>query len=344
MRKILKKAAIVGGLEAISRLRLGRLFPHFGGRGLIFTLHHVRPKVPQAFEPNDHLEVTPEFLDVTIRQSLAEGLVPVRLADLPGLLADPKEKRRFVAFTLDDGYRNNAEHAAPVFRRHQVPYTIFVTSGFVHRTASLWWEVLALLTQNLSEFALDIGAGSETFSCRNHGDRVRTFNTICRAVNGGMQDVISARLSALAAAHGIDTASLVDDLVMNETELRTLADSDPLADFGGHTLTHPVLSRLDDQRLDVEIRQSMLDVAAMTGRPVTTFAYPYGTRCAYDQRALAAAARAGAKIAVTTRPGVLTQASFDQPMAVNRVSLNGLYQKAHYVPALISGIPFKLKR
>lgn len=344
MRNFLKKAAIKGGLEAISRFRLGRLFPQIGGRGVIFTLHHVRPKVPQTFEPNGHLEVTPEFLDITIRQSLAEGLVPVRLEDLPQLLADPNDRRRFVAFTLDDGYRNNAEHAAPVFRRHQVPYTIFVTSGFVRRTASLWWEVLALLTQRLTAFPLDIGSGVESFSCKSHGDRVQTFNAICRAVNSGLQDVISERLNALAAAHGIDTAHLVDDLVMTEAELRALADSDPLADFGGHTITHPVLSRLDDQRLEHEIRQSMADVATMTGRKVTSFAYPYGTRCAYDQRAFAAAARAGAKIAVTTRPGVLSAESLEQPMAINRVSLNGLYQKAHYIPALISGIPFKLKR
>lgn len=344
MRNFLKKAAIKGGLEAISRFRLGRLFPHIGGRGVIFTLHHVRPKVPQTFEPNGHLEVTPEFLDITIRQSLAEGLVPVRLEDLPQLLADPNDKRRFVAFTLDDGYRNNADHAAPVFRRHQVPYTIFVTSGFVRRTASLWWEVLALLTQRLPEFRLDIGAGVETFSCRTHGDRVETFNAICRAVNSGLQDVISSRLEDLCAANGIDTAGLVADQVMTEQELRTLADQDPLASFGGHTLTHPVLSRVDDQRLEQEIRQSMVDVAAMTGREVTTFAYPYGTRCAYDERAFAAAARSGAKLAVTTRPGVLTAESLKQPMAINRVSLNGLYQKAHYIPALVSGIPFKLKR
>lgn len=344
MRNTLKKAAIIGGLEAISRFRLGRLFPHVGGRGLIFTLHHVRPKVPQRFEPNEHLEVTPEFLDVTIRQCLAEGLVPVRLEDLPHLLADPNDRRRFVAFTLDDGYRNNAEHAAPVFRRHQVPYTIFVTSGFVRRTASLWWEVLALLTQRLPEFSLDIGSGVETFSCRTHGDRVQTFNAICRAVNSGLQDPVSTRLNDICTTHGMDTANLVADLVMTEAELRTLADHDPLASFGGHTITHPVLSRLDDQRLDHEIRQSMLDVAEMTGRQITTFAYPYGTSCAFDQRAFAAAARAGARIAVTTRPGVLTAASLEQPMAINRVSLNGLYQKAHYVPALISGIPFKLKR
>lgn len=343
MRNTLKKAAIIGGLEAISRFRLGRLFPHVGGRGLIFTLHHVRPKIARNFEPNDHLEVTPEFLDITIRKTLAEGLVPVRLADLPERLADPDDTRRFVAFTLDDGYRNNAEHAAPIFRRHQVPYTIFVTTGFVHRTAPLWWEVLALLTQCLKAFPLDIGAGETTFRCTSHRERVETFNTICRAVNGGMQDVISARLSALCAANGIDTAALVDDLVMTEAELRALADTDPLADFGGHTLTHPVLSRLDDERLEREIGQSMRDVAAMTGRTVSTFAYPYGTRCAYDQRAFSAAERSGAKIAVTTRPGVLTQDSLKQPMAINRVSLNGLYQKAHYVPALISGIPFKLK-
>ena len=51
---------------------------------------------------------------------------------------DPKR----IAVTLDDGYRDNAEHALPVFRRHGVPFTIFVCPGFCDRTSELWWEAL----------------------------------------------------------------------------------------------------------------------------------------------------------------------------------------------------------
>lgn len=128
--KILRKAIITGGLEIISRMNLGAMFPTLGGRGIIFTLHHVRPRLARNFEPNAHLEVTPDYLQEVITECLKAGLTPAHVDDLPELLADSEDKRRFVAFTLDDGYRNNRDYVAPLFREFNVPYTIFITPGF----------------------------------------------------------------------------------------------------------------------------------------------------------------------------------------------------------------------
>ncbi len=343
MKNLLKQAAIIGGLEAISRLRLGRLFPSVGGRGLIFTLHHVRPKVPHAFEPNGHLEVTPGFLESVVIESLRAGLIPVALQDLPALLADRADKRRFVCFTLDDGYRNNRDYAAPIFRRHGIPYTIFVTPGFVERRVSMWWETAAALLNKGDSVAIDLGNGTEQIATASHAQRVKLFDAICEQVNRGDQIAATDRLNEAAKAFGIDPLGIIDREIMDEDELKALAAADPLARYGGHTLTHAVLSRVSSEDLAHEISGSLHMASVYGGRPAEAFAYPYGTACAVGEREFAAAAAAGVKIAVTTRPGVLTDETLKRPMSVHRVSLNGLYQKPHYTGALISGIPFRLK-
>lgn len=343
MKSLLKQAAIRGGLEAISRLRLDRLFPGAGGRGLIFTLHHVRPKDNPSFQPNNHLEVTPDYLAGVIEEALAAGLTPIALEDLPERLADPKDTRRYVCFTLDDGYRNNARYAAPIFRRYQVPYTIFVTPGFVERTATLWWETAAALLAQVDRLDFDFGAGMECLPCPTNPEKIRLMRRICEVINHGDQDAAIQRLNEASLAAGVDPYGIVDRDLMTEGELRTLI-TDPLASYGGHTMTHPVLSTVTPGRLAEEIGQSLRIVSGYAGKPVTLFAYPYGTRCAAGEREFAAAAAAGVRLGVTTRPGVILPDALETPTAFRRVSLNGLYQRRHYVRALISGIPFKLKR
>jgi hypothetical protein len=62
-KRSIKRLAIRTGLEVVALSRADRFAKFAAGRGVIFTLHHVRPQRDFAFEPNGHLSVTPEFLD-----------------------------------------------------------------------------------------------------------------------------------------------------------------------------------------------------------------------------------------------------------------------------------------
>jgi peptidoglycan/xylan/chitin deacetylase (PgdA/CDA1 family) len=340
-KRMLRNAAIRGGLEAVALGNAGALWPSAAGRGVIFTLHHVRPDDPAPYQPNALLSVTPQFLDAAIEVSLQAGLVPVALEDLPDLLADPNDSRRFVCFTLDDGYRNNVEHAAPVFRRHGVPYTIFICKGFVERTRSLWWETAEALTRGKVVLEFDFGNGPETLAMGDVAEKQAAFERISSFVQTVDEDEAVARLDTAARENGIEPLSIVERLVMDQQELRDLA-LDPLARFGAHTLTHVNLKRIEAERLRREIAGSIEAVENYVGSKPASLAYPYGYATAIGEREFAAAADAGLKIAVTTQPGVLGVANLKRPTAFNRVSLNGLYQRKRYVRALISGIPFKL--
>ncbi|HEV7254709.1 MAG TPA: polysaccharide deacetylase family protein [Mesorhizobium sp.] len=338
-RSFLKYSAIRAGLEAVALSPSRSLWPAAAGRGLIFTLHHVRPP-SEAFSPNALLSVTPEFLDAAIRTSLEEGLTPVALEDLPRRLADEPE-RRFVCFTLDDGFRDNAEHAAPVFRRHGAPYTIFLTQGFVERTRTLWWETAeALVTRNRS-VRFDFGEGVETLPLDTAAQKQGAFLRFAGFVASAEEDAAVARIDRAARAYGIDPDRLAESLTMSAAEIGTLAQ-DPLARFGAHTVTHANLRRVPQKRLEHEIAASIDAVERFTAKRPTSFAFPYGFEAAAGEREFKAAKDAGLELAVTTRPGVIRDESLANPTALPRVSLNGLFQKKRYVRALISGVPFKL--
>jgi peptidoglycan/xylan/chitin deacetylase (PgdA/CDA1 family) len=342
VRTRLRRTAIRAGLEAIGLA--GPIWPQAAaGRGVIFTLHHVRPARAGFLDANAHLSITPQFLDDAISVCKASGFVPVALEDLPRLLAEPDDKRRFVSFTLDDGLRDNAEYAAPVFRKHAVPYTIFITEGFVERTRSLWWETAAALVRDTTTLRIESAGGTETLDLGTRAKKIAGFDRLTRIVQSMDEDSGVETLDGIASAHGINPLAITADLTMNAEELRRLA-GDPLVRFGAHTLTHVNLRRVDDNRLRKEIAGSAAAVERYFGYRPQAFAYPYGFPTAVGGREIRAVADAGFRIAVTTQPGVLRLSDLNRPTAFHRVSLSGLYQKARYVRSLLTGIPFKLLR
>jgi peptidoglycan/xylan/chitin deacetylase (PgdA/CDA1 family) len=86
-------------------------------------------------------------------------------------------------------------------------------------------------------------------------------------------------------------------------DLRLLAERG--WEVGSHTHRHPALTRLDDRRLEEELRISRDRCAAEMGAECDSIAYPYG---AHDPRVVDAARRAGYRSACTLT-GVLHAAA-----------------------------------
>ena len=338
-KRFTKQLLIRAGLEAAALSGGGRFLASAAGRGVIFTLHHVRPSRGFDFEPNGHLSVTPEFLDQAITIARQCGLQPVHLESLPDLLADSSDTRRYLCITLDDGYRDNEQFAAPVFRRHKAPYTVFITPGFVERTRTIWWETAEQLTRRASSFRFDFGGGSETVRSSSRLEKFVAFERLTHFVQSTDEDDAVAKIDAAARVAGVDPGQIVETEVMTAPELRRLAQ-DPLARLGAHTITHPNLARVTDERLKHELVRSAERVGDYCGRVPKAFAYPYGSASAVGVRETMAASANGFSVAVTTQPGVLTSRALERRTALARVSLNGDYQKSRYVKALISGLPF----
>jgi peptidoglycan/xylan/chitin deacetylase (PgdA/CDA1 family) len=334
----LRQLAIKSALNIISGLQLPAVFPRSIGRGVIFTLHHVRPSVDRGFNPNFSLEITPEFLEQAILTVKEQGLEPVRLEDLPELLVSSDASRKFVCFTLDDGYRNNAEFAAPIFRKHNVPYTIFVCPGFAKRQKTMWWETVAAILNVAEHIRFDFGSGPKLIQTRSTWQKQNAFYKFSGYVHSTNEGKAVQDIDDFARDHGISPMDIVDREVMTEVDLAHLS-ADPLVRFGGHTMCHCNLARVDETTLHQEIEESCKLVSQYSKRPVTSFAYPYGGAYAAGPREFKAAESLGLQVAVTTQPGII----LDQPnhlTGMHRVSLNGFYQKKHYVKALASGLPY----
>ena len=112
--KQFRNNVIRAGLEALYFTGAHHLMrPIFAGAGAIFMLHHVRPRRDADFQPNHHLEVTPDFLRAMLAHLRSRDIDIIAMDEMHRRLLDRDFSRRFACFTLDDGYRDNRDFALP---------------------------------------------------------------------------------------------------------------------------------------------------------------------------------------------------------------------------------------
>ena len=106
------------------------LAPRTRGKGVIFTLHNVRPEPPQPFEPNRILKVAPDFLETAIETVRKAGYDIVSLDEATRRLKTDGPTRPFACFTFDDGYRDNRDFAFPISKRRNLPMAIYIPTDY----------------------------------------------------------------------------------------------------------------------------------------------------------------------------------------------------------------------
>lgn len=335
--KLIRNTMIRAGLDALYFSGAHRVLrPIFGGVGTIFMLHHVRPAHAGLFQPNRHLEITPDFLRATLAYIRASDIDIITPDELQRRLAEQDFSRRFACFTCDDGYRDNRDYALPAMQDFDAPLAVYVTSDFAEGTGRLWWIALERLVDKASAIEAPIDGDMVRLDTSNPVGKEMAFDRLHGWLRKLPDADLRREMTALCAAHGIDEDAISGELCMSWDELKSFA-ADPLVTIGTHSVSHGNLSKQSESDALHELISSRTRIEAELQRPAVHLAYPYGDRCAAGPREFALARQAGYATAVTTRPGVIFADNAEQLTALPRVSLNGNYQDKRYLPVLTSG-------
>jgi peptidoglycan/xylan/chitin deacetylase (PgdA/CDA1 family) len=335
----LKHQLCAGGFRAIAALRADRWLRRLGqGRGVILMFHRVRPWRGDRFAPNRVLEITPEFLEYAIDEIRRSGYEIIPIDEVPHRLAARPSSRRFAVLTFDDGYRDNVEHAWPVLKRHDAPWTLFVTADFADGEGRLWWLELEQAIARLDRIALH-GAGVAERSTGTSDEKQAAFSAIHKLMRSSPEYRLRTIVADLSREAGIDSAQLVRQTCLGWDDLRILA-SEPGLTIGAHTVSHPILAKQASKTAIREIFGCKTVLERRLGRPIRHFAYPFGDRSAAGAREFQLAWKAGFATAVTSRPGHVFPEHAKCLHALPRVSVNGLFQSRATMRALLSGVPF----
>jgi len=249
---------------------------------------------------------------------------PVPLEDALERLAARTLPSRSVAVTFDDGYSELASEAFPVLQELGIPATVFLVAGHVGTDKPFWWEEAARRLNILSEqdAAMPLRASGLPFSTVGNDWRSR----IIRRLKHALPDVRDACMSAIRDITG---QLRVERMSLNWDEVYD-ARSRGIA-FGSHSVSHPVLTSLDQASLEFELRKSREIIEAMTNAPCRILAYPNGD---HDERVRAAAAETGYCWAVTMERG--RNGLRDNRFALRRQSVYSYHKRCAFA-ALLGG-------
>jgi peptidoglycan/xylan/chitin deacetylase (PgdA/CDA1 family) len=294
--------------------------------GTVFMLHRVCDYKSENLVHNENLKFSPEELEMVIDTLKRSNHSFVSLDRLVEIIQNgEKLKSKIVAFTLDDGYRDNLEIAYPIFRRHQIPFCIYVTNSFPNRTASLWWFALGRLI--LDNVILTLPT-KRIIDNRSRKAKEKNFLTIRETLlKEHFRDPITF-LKSLGDLR-FDLAAERNRLCLSWDEIVTLSN-DPLVTIGCHTINHYPLSRLSRKEVEWEISASKKELEEKTGKTVRHFAFPFGSRREATPREYDLAKAMGFNSITTTVHGHIHRSAdvqkldriFLYPISNNRTTLD----------------------
>ena len=249
------------------RLPLSILSPA-GSRGRLSVLifHRVLPR------PDPLFPELPDSVDFERQMRWAGSLFNVLpLSEAIDRLFAGTLPSRALAVTFDDGYADNETLAAPILKRLGMSATFFVATGFLGG-GCMWNDQVIEAIRDCEAGELDLTSfGLARFPLAStEARRVAISNTL-----KGIKHFEPARRQAVTdAIVALAGAKPSPALMMQPGQLRSLRALGMAV--GAHTVTHPILTRLDPTAAFAEMRDSKEELERILREPVGLFAYPNG--------------------------------------------------------------------
>lgn len=273
---------------------------------VIVCYHRVLPALERENYIIPALAVTPDMFEAHLATAIKlYHCVP--LHEAMNKWKKPAHDKPLLAITFDDGYADNALHAAPILEKSGARATFFVVSGLIGTAERAWYDLLGRMVQRMAREPIAELARkpdeedpvavwiAEHFRHR-HGLSVARIVAAAKKLPHALRNDVMVRLRAAAPDDLLQDRS---DQMMSSEQLCSLASKGH--EIGSHTMTHPLLPQLSDNDLRSELTRSRETLEQMTGACVTSFAYPNGD---HDARVVDEARAAGYQQAVTMRPGI----------------------------------------
>lgn len=322
----------------------------YGGKGSILFMHkvvkeHNKKERIHLMKAN---EIEQGFLEKMLVHLLKEYDIISMDEMCLRLNSNIKQSKKFIVITFDDGYKDNLTLAYPIFKKLNIPFTIYVTNCYPNKTAKLWWYMLEdiLLENNTITFRHE--NTSLSFNCKTQKEKDASFEKIRNIIITSSAKEQDHILKQLEESNNKNLQSYVSKESLNWEEINMLSN-DPLVTIGCHTINHLGLNTLTKEEALAEVLNSKKEIESKISNKAIHFAYPFGTKNEINQKEVEILKSTQCfKTATTTRMGNIFKAHNNSLHALPRIQVLGTQQDLSildmYLCGLLPAIKNKFKK
>jgi peptidoglycan/xylan/chitin deacetylase (PgdA/CDA1 family) len=310
-----------------------------GGAGVVLRFERVRPRQSRRFQPRRSSEITPQFLDRTIRALKRWKFDVISMDDVCRRAVTLPTPRRFVSLTFDGGYKDVMLSAYPVLRKYGVPFTIYLATAFPDGVGEAWWLAIEELIAREDRLRLVIDRKERDFTTASTEEKYRAYEFLASWMRTLTPPDLSFAIHDLCTRYSVDLVALSRDASMDWDDLAKLA-ADPLVTIGSASVNYPSLSHLKDADAQREIEMGKAVAEAAFHREIRHFAYPFGDRESWGRQHVVMAQEAGFASAVSTIPGIVEARGRTNLHTLPRVTWDGRQRSLRMMRMILTGMNF----
>jgi len=216
----------------------------------------------------------------------------------------PREKKKAIAITFDDGWSDNAEYAFPLLEEMQLPASVFLPTSYIGTSQLFWPDALSLQIESLGKCKENNGSITHRVA-EGIADR-KISDLISRSIlsrKEERQSAIDPLIEVLKFYNESDRReclSLISTLskeFANSTHEPQFLDWETVRkvhsrgtiSFGSHGHKHHILSELKPEQIKDDVHQSVQLFRENQVKPLEVFCYPNQNRNIETDRIIEAA-------------------------------------------------------
>jgi peptidoglycan/xylan/chitin deacetylase (PgdA/CDA1 family) len=217
-----------------------------------------------------------------------------------------------VVFTLDDGFYDQYELAAPLFSQYDIPYTCFLITDFIDQKLWPWDDQLSYIVERTPKKSVDIkynDGQKENIDIEQFNHKAELLSYFRNKVKQINQSSLYSWIESLYPAFDVDIPSQIPEQFKPMTWDNAQTMINQGHDIAPHTVTHRILSQLDDATAKHEIETSKQRVENKLEGSKPVFAFPTGRSLDFTSRDENIVKKAGFLCSVSTTPEATTKKS-----------------------------------